>query len=56
MANFKNLFYSFFLVVALGLALVHASETRGPKITSKASDTLTPGLRRSVSSLIQFAD
>ncbi|OJJ03635.1 hypothetical protein ASPVEDRAFT_43126 [Aspergillus versicolor CBS 583.65] len=35
MANFKNLFLSFFLVVALGLALVHASEPRGPKITSK---------------------
>ncbi|KAL4873226.1 hypothetical protein BDV12DRAFT_160632 [Aspergillus spectabilis] len=35
MANFKNLFLSFFLVFALGLALVHASEPRGPKITKK---------------------
>ncbi|KAL5342611.1 cyclophilin-like domain-containing protein [Aspergillus crustosus] len=35
MANFKNLFLSFFLVLSLGLALVHASEPRGPKITSK---------------------
>ncbi|RHZ58833.1 peptidylprolyl isomerase [Aspergillus thermomutatus] len=36
--NFKNLFLSFFLVFAVGLALVHAEETkepRGPKITSK---------------------
>lgn len=36
--NFKNLFFSFFLVVALGLALVHAEESkepRGPKITNK---------------------
>jgi peptidyl-prolyl cis-trans isomerase B (cyclophilin B) len=37
MANFKNLFLSFFLVLALGLALVHASEPRGPKITNKVS-------------------
>ncbi|KAH2524295.1 Peptidyl-prolyl cis-trans isomerase B [Aspergillus fumigatus] len=36
--NFKSLFLSFFLVFAVGLALVHAEETkepRGPKITSK---------------------
>ncbi|KAL4736856.1 cyclophilin-like domain-containing protein [Aspergillus similis] len=35
MASFKNLFLSFFLVVAVGLALVNASEPRGPKITNK---------------------
>ncbi|KAL4927128.1 peptidylprolyl isomerase [Aspergillus undulatus] len=35
MASIKNLFFSFFLVLALGLALVHASEPRGPKITNK---------------------
>lgn len=35
--NFKNLFLSFFFVLAVGLALVHAEEAqpRGPKITSK---------------------
>ncbi|KAG2024622.1 hypothetical protein GB937_003814 [Aspergillus fischeri] len=36
--NFKSLLLSFFLVFAVGLALVHAEETkepRGPKITSK---------------------
>ncbi|KAL4890919.1 putative peptidyl-prolyl cis-trans isomerase [Aspergillus ambiguus] len=36
--NFKNIFLSVFLVLALGLALVHAEEAkepRGPKITSK---------------------
>ncbi|KAL4763312.1 peptidyl-prolyl cis-trans isomerase B [Aspergillus foveolatus] len=35
MTSFKNLFLSFFLVVAVGLALVNASEPRGPKITNK---------------------
>ncbi|KAL4964712.1 cyclophilin-like domain-containing protein [Aspergillus stella-maris] len=35
MANIKNLFLSFFLVLALGLALVNATEPRGPKITNK---------------------
>ncbi|KAL4982583.1 peptidyl-prolyl cis-trans isomerase B [Aspergillus falconensis] len=35
MASLKNLFLSFFLVVAVGLALVNASEPRGPKITNK---------------------
>ncbi|KAL4819166.1 peptidyl-prolyl cis-trans isomerase B [Aspergillus spinulosporus] len=35
MASFKNLFLSFFLVVAVGLALVNASGPRGPKITNK---------------------
>ncbi|KAL4978012.1 peptidyl-prolyl cis-trans isomerase B [Aspergillus desertorum] len=35
MASFKNLFLSFFLVVTVGLALVSASEPRGPKITNK---------------------
>ncbi|KAL3468362.1 cyclophilin-like domain-containing protein [Aspergillus heterothallicus] len=35
MANFKNLFLSLFLVLALGLALVQANEPRGPKITNK---------------------
>ncbi|PYH47436.1 peptidylprolyl isomerase [Aspergillus saccharolyticus JOP 1030-1] len=35
--NFRNLFLSFFLVLAVGFALVHAEEAkpRGPKITSK---------------------
>ncbi|PYI06588.1 cyclophilin-like peptidyl prolyl cis-trans isomerase [Aspergillus sclerotiicarbonarius CBS 121057] len=35
--NFRNLFLSFFFVLAVGLALVHAEEAqpRGPKITSK---------------------
>ena len=36
--NFKSIFLSFFLVLAVGLALVHAEEAkepRGPKITSK---------------------
>ncbi|KAL6236073.1 peptidyl-prolyl cis-trans isomerase B [Aspergillus navahoensis] len=35
MASFKNLFLSFFLAVAVGLAFVNASEPRGPKITNK---------------------
>ncbi|KAL3472192.1 cyclophilin-like domain-containing protein [Aspergillus californicus] len=35
MANFKNTFLSFFLVLALALAFVHATEPRGPKITHK---------------------
>ncbi|CBF77459.1 hypothetical protein AN4467.2 [Aspergillus nidulans FGSC A4] len=35
MTSLKSLFLSFFLVVALGLALVNASEPRGPKITNK---------------------
>ncbi|KAL4949340.1 cyclophilin-like domain-containing protein [Aspergillus filifer] len=35
MANIKNLFLSFFLVLVLGLALVNATEPRGPKITNK---------------------
>ncbi|KAL4781187.1 cyclophilin-like domain-containing protein [Aspergillus varians] len=35
MTNFKNIFVSFFLVLALGLALVQAAEPRGPKITNK---------------------
>lgn len=38
--NFKSLFLSFFLVLAVGLALVSAEESkepRGPKITSKVS-------------------
>ncbi|KAL4775544.1 peptidyl-prolyl cis-trans isomerase B [Aspergillus nidulans var. acristatus] len=35
MTSFKNLFLSFFLVVAVSLALVNASEPRGPKITNK---------------------
>ncbi|KAL2838165.1 cyclophilin-like domain-containing protein [Aspergillus pseudodeflectus] len=35
MANLKNLFLSFFVVLALGLALVQAAEPRGPKITNK---------------------
>ncbi|PTU24961.1 hypothetical protein P175DRAFT_0498062 [Aspergillus ochraceoroseus IBT 24754] len=35
MANFKSIFLSFFVVLAIGLALVQASETRGPKITNK---------------------
>ncbi|KAL3429510.1 peptidyl-prolyl cis-trans isomerase B [Aspergillus tetrazonus] len=35
MTSFKSLFLSFFLVVAVGLALVNASEPRGPKITNK---------------------
>ncbi|KAL4906526.1 peptidyl-prolyl cis-trans isomerase B [Aspergillus multicolor] len=34
MANLQNLFLSFFLVLAVGLALVNA-EPRGPKITNK---------------------
>ncbi|PIG88301.1 peptidyl-prolyl cis-trans isomerase B [Aspergillus arachidicola] len=36
--NFRNLFLSFFFLLAVGLALVHAEEAnqpRGPKITSK---------------------
>lgn len=35
--NFKNIFLSFFFVLAVGLALVHAEDAqpRGPKITSK---------------------
>ncbi|KAE8157835.1 cyclophilin-like domain-containing protein [Aspergillus tamarii] len=36
--NFRNLFLSFFFLLAVGLALVHAEEVnqpRGPKITSK---------------------
>lgn len=36
--NFKNIFLSFFLVLAVGLALVNAEqakEPRGPKITHK---------------------
>lgn len=54
MANFKNLFLSFFLVVALGLALVHASEARGPKITSKVTippRAFLPACGRNVNSL-----
>jgi peptidyl-prolyl cis-trans isomerase B (cyclophilin B) len=35
--NFRNLFLSIFLVIAVGIALVQAEEAkpRGPKITSK---------------------
>ncbi|KAJ1710984.1 peptidyl-prolyl cis-trans isomerase B [Aspergillus flavus AF70] len=44
--NFRNLFLSFFFLLAVGLALVHAEEAnqpRGPKITSKAN-TLSSSL------------
>lgn len=41
MTSFKSLFLSFFLVVAVGLALVNASEPRGPKITNKVRIALT---------------
>ena len=51
--NFRNLFLSFFFLLAVGLALVHAEEVnqpRGPKITSKVY-TLSTSLLMIVASL-----
>lgn len=41
--NFRNLFLSLFLVIAVGIALVQAEEAkpRGPKITTKVSHLIT---------------
>ena len=43
--RFRNIFLSFFVIFAFGLALVHADDAkkapRGPKITNKVRSTAT---------------